>query len=168
MIEPRDDHPTSSDLVQRYYAEFPEESRLSSGVSRLEFERTKDVLTRVLPPPPCRVVDVGGAAGAYSIWLAARNYEVHLVDASPRLVELAHNESRRAGKPLASIAVGDARHLLRPDASAEAVLVMGPLYHLTDAAERQLAFREAARVLGAGGVLVAAAISRYASALDGF
>ena len=167
MIEHRDDRPTSSDEVQRFYAAFPEESRLSSGPSRLEFERTKDVLTRVLPPPPCRVVDVGGAAGAYSIWLAARDYEVHLVDASPRLVEMARKESSRASKPLASMAVGDARHLLRPDASAEAVLVMGPLYHLTDAADRELALREAARVLAAGGVLVAAAISRYASALDG-
>lgn len=167
MIEHRDDPPPSSDEVQRYYGEFPEESRLSSGPSRLEFERTKDVLTRVLPPPPCRVVDVGGAAGAYSIWLAARDYEVHLVDASPRLVEEARKASHRASTPLASIAVGDARHLLRPDASAEAVLVMGPLYHLTDAADRQLALREAARVLTAGGVLVAAAISRYASALDG-
>jgi SAM-dependent methyltransferase len=44
---------------------------------------------------------------------------------------------------------------------------MGPLYHLVEASDRLLALREAARVLVTGGVLVAAAISRYASALDG-
>ena len=73
--------------VGEYYATFPEEARLASGSSRLEFERTKDILVRVLPPAPARVVDVGGAAGAYSSWLAEHGYEVHLVDLSPRLVE---------------------------------------------------------------------------------
>ena len=159
--------PSPPDEVRDYYAAFAEETRLSSGPSRLEFEWTKDVLMRVLPPPPCLVVDVGGAAGAYSLWLAARGYEAHLVDASPRLVEAARRESDRAGKPLASLSVGDARQLPQSDGSAGAVLVMGPLYHLPDPAGRRRALLEAARVLKPGGVLVAAAISRYASALDG-
>ena len=60
MTEHRDDRPTSPDEVQRYYAEFPEESRLSSGPSRLEFERTKDVLT------PGR--GAGARAGAVDHW----------------------------------------------------------------------------------------------------
>src|SRR6185436_5979179 len=115
MAAPRKDAPTPPEEVQRYYAQFPEESRLSSGPSQLEFERTKEVLARVLPPPPCRVVDVGGAAGAYSLWLAERGCEVHLVDASSRLVEEARKQSGRAAKPLASIALGDARRLPRPD-----------------------------------------------------
>jgi len=163
------DRPVSRppDEVQRYYAESPEESRLMSGRSRLEFERTKDVLARVLPRPPCRVVDVGGAAGAYSCWLAERDYEVHLVDASPRLVEAARRESVRATKPLSSISLSDARELPHSDASAGAVLVMGPLYHLPEADDRRLALREAMRVLKVGGIVVTAAISRYASALDG-
>jgi ubiquinone/menaquinone biosynthesis C-methylase UbiE len=159
--------PSPPDEVQRYYASFPEESRLASGASQLEFERTRDVLARVLPPSPSRVIDVGGAAGAYSQWLADRDYEVHLVDASPRLVEEARRRAEGAAKPIRSISVGEARKLTHPDGSAEAVLVMGPLYHLPEAPDRLLALREAARVLTAGGVLVAAAISRYASALDG-
>jgi len=163
----RKDAPTPPAEVQQYYARFPEESRLATGPSRLEFERTKEVLTRVLPPPPCRVLDVGGAAGAYSLWLAGQGYEVHLVDAAPRLVEEARKQSSRAGKPLASIQVGDARQLPHPTGFAPAVLVMGPLYHLPEAGDRRLALREAARVLTAGGVLVAAAISRYASTLNG-
>jgi hypothetical protein len=47
------------------------------------------------------------------------------------------------------------------------VVLFGPLYHLTDRADRLLALREARRVLHPGGVLLAAAISRFASALDG-
>ena len=153
--------------MRDYYTAFPEESRLSSGPSRLEFERTKDVLLRLLPKPPCVIVDVGSAAGAYSLWLAARGYEAHLLDASSRLVDAAHLDSGRARKPLASASVGDARQLPQSDGFADAVLLLGPLYHLTEAADRRRALLEAARVLKPGGVLVAAAVSRYASALDG-
>ena len=73
--------------------------------------------------------------------------------------------SARAG--IASASVGDARKLEWPDASANAVLLMGPLYHLVDAGDRLRALREARRVLKPGGVIAAAAISRFASLLDG-
>lgn len=153
--------------VLTYYERFPEESRLSSKGSGLELERTLEILSRVLPKAPARVLDVGGAAGVYSLRLADRGYEVHLVDASPRLVEEARRRSAASSRPIASLTVGDARRLPREDRSVDAVLLMGPLYHLTDASDRLLALREAFRVLAARGVLVAAAISRCASALDG-
>ena len=153
--------------VRAYYDSFPEEWRLFSGPSLLEFERTREILTRLLPQPPARLVDVGGAAGAYSGWLAERGYEVHLVDLSPRLVEEARKRSATLARPIASLTVGDARALPQADASAEAVLVMGPLYHLTERDDRQAALREAFRVLTPWGTVVVAAISRYASALDG-
>ena len=139
------DAPKPLDDVVTFYERCPEESRFEAGRARLEFERTKDVLARVLPPAPCRVVDVGGAAGAYSLWLAARGYEVHLVDATPRLVDMARRRSAAAEHPIASMSVGDARRLPLADAFASAALVMGPLYHLPDEADRRAALREAAR-----------------------
>src|SRR5204863_1791505 len=113
------------------------------------------------------IVDVGGAAGAYSLWLAERGYEVHLVDASTRLVDEARRRSAAAPAPIASLTVGNALRLPQQTASAGAVLVMGPLYHLTAPEDRIGALREGRRVLAPGGLLVGAAISRYASALDG-
>jgi ubiquinone/menaquinone biosynthesis C-methylase UbiE len=153
--------------VLAYYDRFPEETRLDLGPSRLERVRTQEILSRVLPPPPGRIVDVGGAAGVYSSWLAAQGYEVHLVDASPRLVAEARTRSAALDKPIASLSVGDARALPQGDASAAAVLVMGPLYHLTSQGDRDAALREAFRVLAPAGVVAVAAVSRYASALDG-
>jgi len=50
--------------VVAYYDRFAEETRLATGPFRLEFERTKEILARVLPKPPARVLDVGGGAGA--------------------------------------------------------------------------------------------------------
>jgi ubiquinone/menaquinone biosynthesis C-methylase UbiE len=153
--------------VVEYYEQYAEESRLQQGPSRLELERTQDMLGRVLPAPPARVVDVGGASGVYSAWLSARGYTVRLLDASPRLVAEARRLSATLSHPIASLEVGDARSLPYDSASADAVLVMGPLYHLTSRADRLVALGEAMRVLAPGGVVAVAAISRFASALDG-
>jgi ubiquinone/menaquinone biosynthesis C-methylase UbiE len=150
-----------------YYDAYAEESRLHQGPMQLERERTQDILSRVLPAPPARVVDVGGAAGAYSAWLAERGYDVRLLDASPRLVNEARRRSATLARPIAALDVGDARRLPYESGSADAVLVMGPLYHLTSRDDRVQALREALRVLGPGGVAAVAGISRFASALDG-
>jgi ubiquinone/menaquinone biosynthesis C-methylase UbiE len=162
-----DDRPRPPTKVSEFYTMYAEESRLATGASRLEFARTKDLLSRVLPPPPARVIDVGGAAGAYSFWLADLGYEVHLVDGTPRLVEEARRQNASRATPLASLAVGDARALPQEPASADAVLVMGPLYHLIEQHDRMAAIAEAHRVLRPRGVVAVAAISRYASALAG-
>ncbi len=153
--------------VADYYERAPEESRLEHGAFLLESARTRELIARHAPPPPATVLDVGGAAGAYALWLAGAGYRVHLVDAAPRLVEEAARRSAAAPHPLASCRVGDARALDVPDASVDFVLLLGPLYHLPARADRVLALREAARVLKPGGRVLAAAISRSASALDG-
>jgi ubiquinone/menaquinone biosynthesis C-methylase UbiE len=153
--------------VLDYYDRIPEERRLAQGAFRLEEARTRELIGRFASPPPGTVLDVGGAAGPYALWLAEHGYTVHLVDAVPRLVAEARRRSEAAGRPLASCEVGDARALTTPDRSVDLVLLLGPLYHLTDADGRRQAFREAARVLQPGGRLLAAAISRWASALDG-
>lgn len=153
--------------IRAYYDRAPEESRLELGPFRLEEARTRELILRHAPPPPSTVLDIGGAAGAYAFWLAEKGYDVHLIDAVPRLVAIARARSEHAAHPLASCAVGDARAIPEADDSADMVLVLGPLYHLVDAQDRHQVLTEAARVLRAGGILIAAGISRWASALDG-
>ena len=153
--------------IGSFYERTPEESRLQQGPFQLEEVRTRELIERHAPPPPATVLDIGGAAGAYAFWMAERGYTVHLLDAAPRLVDEARRRNASAKRPLASCRVGDARELPFADASAALVLLLGPLYHLVEASDRQRALREAARALQPGGVLIAAGISRYASALDG-
>jgi ubiquinone/menaquinone biosynthesis C-methylase UbiE len=69
--------------------------------------------------------------------------------------------------PIASCQLGDARRLDFATGQADAVLLMGPLYHLVHSQDRRQALQEAYRVLKTGGVLFAAGISRFASTLDG-
>jgi ubiquinone/menaquinone biosynthesis C-methylase UbiE len=160
--------PRPPEEVVGYYARGGESGRLEEAYFPLERARTEELVRRHLPPPPGVVVDVGGAAGAYALWLADAGYEVHLVDPVPLHVRQAEEASRaRSGARLASARVGDARRLGLRDASADAVLMLGPLYHLTDRSDRLAALGEARRVLRSGGLVFAAAISRFASLLDG-
>ncbi len=153
--------------IAEYYRQTPEEHRLKEGPFLLEALRTRELIERLAPAPPATVLDVGGAAGAYALWLAEAGYSVHLLDPIPHLVAKAGRRSVANPRPFASFQVGDARNLPFPDESADVVLLLGPLYHLTAAADRARALDEAARVLKPGGRLFAAAISRWGSALDG-
>lgn len=154
--------------IEAHYASCQERDRLSVGVGRLELVRSQAIITRFLPDPPACILDVGGAAGVYSFWLAERGYETHLVDPVALHIDQARARCRaNSGACPASVSVGDARRLERGDASVDAVLLMGPLYHLPSRDDRLLALREARRVLTPGGVVYAATISRFASLLDG-
>lgn len=151
-----------------HYAQVQEAGRLFDGVGELERVRTQDILSRHLPAPPATVLDIGGAAGVHALWLAERGFTVHLFDPVPSHVERALAASNeQARHPLASCSVGDARHIDRPDACADAVLLFGPLYHLVDRQDRLQALKEAHRLLKPGGRLFAATISRFASLIDG-
>jgi SAM-dependent methyltransferase len=63
--------------------------------------------------------------------------------------------------------LGDARKLPGADGSFDVALMFGPLYHLTERADRITALREAGRVVRPGGTVAVAAISRFASLFDG-
>jgi len=157
-----------SDPVLSFYKEYDEASRLATGVFQLEFARTQELLRRYLPRAPATILDIGGGPGVYALWLAQLGYAVHVLDPVVSHLEQAKEASARQPEhPIASFVVGDARHLEFSDASADAVLLLGPLYHLLERRDRIGALREAHRTLKKGGRLFAAAISRFASALDG-
>jgi ubiquinone/menaquinone biosynthesis C-methylase UbiE len=157
-----------ADKLKDYYEDFDEEHRLLLGISQLELARTQEMIQRYLTPPPQVIYDVGGAAGIYSCWLANLGYEVHLIDPVPSHVAKAeHYSQQQPTHPIKSCRVGDARRLDFPDGSANFILFLGPMYHLNEKSDRLLALDEAFRVLKEGGILFVAAISRFASVLDG-
>lgn len=146
--------------MRAHYALGKEQSRLDDPKFVLEFERTKEILQRALPPAPAMVADIGGGPGRYALWLAELGYRVEHRDVTPLHVE----QARAAG---VSAKLADARRLDLDDASVDAVLLLGPLYHLIDRADRVRALGEARRVVRPGGPVFAAVISRWSARLDG-
>ncbi len=166
---PGEPGPLSAEVLAHYASGYEAQRLRPAGqTGRLELLRTQELVTRYLPPPPAVVFDVGGGPGVYACWLAGQGYEVHLVDALPLHVELAWRASQaQPDAPIASVTLGDARRLDRPDGSADAVLLFGPLYHLTERRDRIAALAEARRILRPGGPVLAVGISRFASTMDG-
>jgi len=99
----------------------------------VEFAMTKRMLDRWIPHGSV-VAEIGVGAGHYSEHLAAQVAAVSRVSATDL-------------HPMAS-------------ASFDAVLLLGPLYHLCQPSDRQRAVDEAARLLKSHGLLYAAGINR--------
>ena len=139
-----------------------ERDRLRTGIGILEFERTKEILLEKLPKPPAVIYDIGGAYGEYSWWLASLGYTVHLFDLSETHIAMsAELAAEYPGTKLASAVVCDARSVPMPEKSADAVLLMGPLYSITEYEERILAIKESCRLLKDNGLLFSAALTPY-------
>jgi len=154
--------------IVEFYSAGKEAGRLFQGLGCIELARMQEILARFLPRAPAVVADIGGGPGVYACWLARQGYEVHLVDPITLHVQQAQQASdRQPSHPISSIKVGDARQLDLPDASVDAVLLHGPMYHLTEASDRLLALTEARRVLRPDGLLLAVAITSYASTIVG-
>jgi ubiquinone/menaquinone biosynthesis C-methylase UbiE len=154
-----------SEVREHYEVEIVEAERLSRGAGQLELARTQEIIRRHLPPGPLEIHDVGGGAGVHAVWLADDGHSVHVVDPMPSHVEAAQRLASASRRITAE--VGDARSLAAESGSADAVLLLGPLYHLTERADRVRALEEAARVVRPGGPVFVAGISRFASLLDG-
>jgi len=151
--------------LREHYERGEERDRLERRAGRLEFARTTEIVLRRLPPAPALVADIGGGPGRYALWLGGLGYRVEHRDLMPLHVRQVR-DAARGGSWLRS-AVGDARDLDLDDASVDAVLLLGPLYHLRRRADRLRALAEARRVVRPGGPVFAAAISRWAPRLDG-
>jgi 2-polyprenyl-3-methyl-5-hydroxy-6-metoxy-1,4-benzoquinol methylase len=149
--------------VKDFYNMVKEKGRLEKGLGKIEFYRTKEILSRLIPEKKQVIYDIGGGIGVYSAWLAEQGHEVHMFELAPAAVEYAINNQTETAKYIAEEA--DARNINRTNESADVVLLMGPLYHLTDAEDRIKVLREAYRVLKKGGILVAVAITKYCNAI---
>lgn len=150
--------PDDAELLA-YYERGGELDRLERGQGLLEFERTKEIINRHLPDAPAVVADIGGGPGRYALWLTSRGYTVRHRDVMPLHVE----QFAAASQGAVETVVGDATALDLEDASVDAVLLLGPLYHLRRRADRLTALSEAARVVRPSGPIFVAAISRWAA-----
>lgn len=146
--------------VQAFYDASPEMEWQRLDQHPVEFALTRRILSEYLPPAPAAILDLGGGPGRYAFELAQQGYQVTLADLSPGNIELAKVKSEELNLPLDEMIVQDATQALPYDANSfDAVLLMGPLYHITTHDQRLAALRHALHVLKPGGVLFCAFIT---------
>lgn len=130
----------------------------------VEFAITCHMLSKYLPPNS-RVLDIGGGPGRYAIWLAKHNHHVVLADFSPELLSVARTKIDQAGvsENVEEIIEADACDLSHwNDNSFDAVLSLGPFYHLPDPGDRNQAITELRRVVRPNGLAFVSLMPRYA------
>ena len=144
--------------VEKTYELFNEDSRLNrSQAARVEFLTTTRYIDRYLKPG-MRLLDIGAGAGEYSLYYARQGYEVCALELSP--ANIAAFEKKMTPGLRISLRQGTALDLSAyEDASFDVVLLMGPLYHLHSASDRQQAIAEARRVCKPMGTIFFAFIS---------
>jgi SAM-dependent methyltransferase len=161
--------PADQAAVGRYYdsAIFDYELKRLDR-SPVEFSMTTRYLSHHIPPESI-VADIGVGGGHYAEFLAKRGCTLYLVDISQRLLDSTMARLRKAslGDTIAGAHRGTVTNLSRlPAAGLDAAIMLGPLYHLLQQDERQLAVQEAAGRLKPGGLLFAAGINRLSYLRD--
>ncbi len=128
---------------------------------QLEYDLTWRYMTRHLPPAGS-ILEIGAGTGKYTQALCRRGYSVTAVDLSAALLERCKLRLEASGlQQQVQLVVADARDLQAlPTTAFDAVLLMGPLYHLVFEEDRREALRQATDHLSDGGLLFSAHLSR--------
>ncbi len=143
--------------IQKTYEIFNEDVRLThSPAAQVEFLTTVRAIERDLPPL-ARILDVGAGTGVYSLHFARKGHQVSAVELSPANIQ-AFRAHLTPGDSI-DLHQGNAVDLsIFPDSAFDAVLLLGPLYHLHKEEDCQQAIAEARRVCKPGGRIYAAFI----------
>ncbi|TDL27288.1 S-adenosyl-L-methionine-dependent methyltransferase [Rickenella mellea] len=102
---------------------------------------------------PLKIADIGGGTGVYAFILAKQGHSVHLRDLSPGLLVIASEE--QAGNAVYM----DSMFRPSDEGTFDAVLLLGPLYHIVDEADRLAAISNALKLLKDSGTLFASFVS---------
>jgi len=152
-----------SEPVREYYDHNVETEwgRLDSPLGRIELRSTLRLIDTYFPTGS-RVCDLGSGPGRYSLELARRGDRVTLVELSEGLLQRARTAFAADQLQAERFIHGDARDLRELDAEGyDAALLLGPMYHVVEPAERLQLLRGVMRVLRPGGVAIVAYLNSW-------
>lgn len=151
---------TDFSRIKNYYQNFNEKDRLINDNSgKLEYEMTMKILMEYLPKD-AQILDLGGAAGAYTFPLSKKGFKMYLADLSENLIEQALEIKRQGNyENVISCDAVNAIDLNKYENNKfDVVLLFGPLYHLLEETERIKCIQEVHRVLKEDGLVFASFI----------
>jgi SAM-dependent methyltransferase len=144
-----------------YYAQFDEEKRLlSQNITRIEFDTTIEVLKPYLDSVS-HITELGAATGRYSLYYSQKGHNVTAVELVPELVRQLTDNAKVQSLTLGIYEANATNISFISDSSQDAVLILGPLYHIQSERQREAVLKEAHRILKPNGIVAIAYISRF-------
>jgi len=108
------------------------------------------------------ICDIGCGPGRYAIEMLKQGYDVTLFDLSEPLLNFAKSQIDQMGLQATRFIHSDARNMSALETEAfDGVLLMGPLYHLSQANDRRHVLSELKRILKPEGVAVVAYLNAW-------
>jgi S-adenosylmethionine-dependent methyltransferase len=159
-----------SQYVQNFYDQNAnhEWQRLDTPLSKIEFASALWLINKYFPKQGC-VCDIGSGPGRYAIELIRKGYSVTLFDLSKELIHLAQTKIAELNLKAQRFIVGDARKMEQlASESFEAVLLMGPMYHIIDPGDRLKVLKNALRILKPQGVALITYLNSWGLIRTGF
>jgi 2-polyprenyl-3-methyl-5-hydroxy-6-metoxy-1,4-benzoquinol methylase len=152
-----------SESVVEYYTEHYNEAlrHRDDAFGIIQEIRTKELISRYLGSEKRSILDVGGANGVYSFYLAECGHEVSLLDIVPEHIEQAKRINDEKTVKIQNFFSGDARSFETED-RYYMIIIHGPLYHIIDRDERISLLRNMKSLLTKDGVILGFGINRYA------
>lgn len=148
--------------IAAFYSSDPEKESGRLERHQLEHDLTWRYLDQYLPHQGA-ILEVGAATGRYTLGLARLGHTLTAVDLSATLLERCRSNLANEGlEGQVRLVVADARDLSQvTEREFDAVLLMGPLYHLVEEEDRKAALREAFDRVREGGIIFTSSISRF-------
>ena len=139
--------------ISKIYEIFDEDARLRSPAGRVEFLTTVRYIEKYLQPG-ARILDVGAGTGAYSFYFAKQGYHVDALELADKNMRVFREKLESHSELPLTLCQGNAVDLGEYESdSYDIVLLLGPLYHLHKAEERQKCIAEAKRVCKPDGMI---------------
>lgn len=149
-------------VIDYYTTDYNEDNRHKADAFGIIQEyRTKELISRYLHLSKMTVLDVGGANGVYSFYLADQGHTVSLLDIVPSHIEKVKFLNEKRASQLKQIYLGDARDFSVSE-KFDMIILHGPLYHIVDLKERIDLLRNMKARLNPDGVILGFGINRYA------
>ncbi|XMB67908.1 class I SAM-dependent methyltransferase [Mycoplasmatota bacterium zrk1] len=151
-----------SQVVKDYYNmnaknEF---ERLNNGYSNVEFQSTMYLIEKYIKNSTC-LLDLGSGPGRYSVELLKKGYNVTLLDLSDKSLEIAKERITSLSLAADDYIVSSATEIMFKENSFDAVLCLGPMYHLLDENDREKVLSGIRKILKPGGTAIIAYINSY-------
>lgn len=146
-----------------FYEKYDEESRLTAGkAKRIEFLTTTHLLNDHIQSNH-KIIELGAGTGVYSFYYAAMGCQVVATDITPHYIEIIEKKLEKIEDELhLETKVTNAIDLSQFETeSFDVVLCLGPMYHLTEARDRDRCIDESLRALKKGGLLAIAYINKH-------
>jgi S-adenosylmethionine-dependent methyltransferase len=152
-----------SEIVKSYYDDNSEYEweRLNKPYSKIEFCSTMYLIDKYFPKKGS-IIDIGSGPGRYSIELLKKGYKVSLFELSQNELNIAKDKINALGLKAEAYICENALNLnLLENEKYDALLLMGPMYHVLDAEDRLAILKEAMRILKKDGIAIIAYLNSW-------